>query len=225
MKKTLAVLVATGLIAAMASTASAKPVSIFTDVSGDAGNQDSSVPGGAEAGFDLVGGTIDKVGKDLVFTVTHSAMPASKQPGEAFRFLWHFDVNGKQYRFTVKSFDIGKPDVVAQSGQERVGQVYANGTARLEEGYIDATLPLQLSQFKVLEYLDVTFDTAAKTMSWKMPLSALKLKTGSVISPGTGGSSGTGCQICWIPHYAERSLTPHTIIDSATAGVAYKIPR
>ena len=57
-------------------------------------------------------------------------MPPSNQPGEAFRFLWHFDIGDKQYRFTVKSYDVGKPDVIAQSGTERVGQVY-QGVARL----------------------------------------------------------------------------------------------
>jgi hypothetical protein len=151
-------------------------------------------------------------------------MPETNQPGEAFRFLWHFDVGKKQYRFTVKSLDIGKPDAVAQTGTERVGQVYANGVARLEEGYVDASLPIQLSQFAALGYFDVTFDPAKATMSWKMPLSALKLKSGSVIAPGSGGSTGTGCQVCWIPHYAERSLTPHTTIDSTVMVKPYKVP-
>ncbi|MGH2757794.1 MAG: hypothetical protein ACRDI3_08400 [Actinomycetota bacterium] len=213
------------LLLVLVAPAQSKPVTIFKDAPGDAGNQDGTLPGFAEAGFDIVKGTIDKVGKDLVWTVEHSAMPSTNQPGELFRFLWHFDYKGKQYRFTVKTFDIGKPDVIAQSGTERVGQVYADGVARLEEGYIEATPAIMLSQFKVLEYLDVTFDAAKKTMTWKMPLAALKLKPGSTIDPGTGGSSGTGCQICWIPHYAERSLTPHTIIDSATMSTGYKVPK
>ena len=225
MKKILCLVAAVGLLGAAIAPANAKAVTMFTDAANDAGNQDSPIPGFTEAGFDIVSGTIDKVGTDLVFSVGHAAMPASNQPGEAFRFLWHFDVGKTQYRFTVKTFDIGKPDAIAQSGQERIGQVYANGVARLEEGYVDATLPLQLSQFKVLEYLDVEFDAAAKTMTWKMPLSALKLKKGSVILPGTGGSTGTGCQVCWIPHYAERSLTPHTIIDSTMMSASYKVPK
>lgn len=227
-KRLLTLALAATLSAVAIGSATAKPVAIFTDVSGDAGNGgQGSIPGAAEAGFDLVGGTIDKVGKDLVWTVEHSAMPATNQPGEAFRFMWHFDVAGKQYRWTVKTLDIGKPDVVAQTGNERVGQVYADGVARLEEGYVDASLPINLSQFEVLEYLEVTFDAAAKTMTWKMPLSLLKLKKGSVIVPGTGGASGLGCQICWVLHYAERSLTAEgantTTIDTAIAAVSYKV--
>lgn len=214
-----------GLVLGLVGTAGAKPSVMWEDAAGDAGNQDSSLPGAAEAGFDITGGTIEKKGADLIFTVTHSAMPASKTLPEGFRFLWHFDVGKKQYRFTVKSFDIGKPDAVAGTGTERVGQVYADGVYRLEEGYVDATLPLQLSQFEVLEYLEGSWDPAAKTVSWTMPLKALKLKPGSVINPGTGGSTATGCQICWIPHYAERSLTPHTTIDSAFQSMPYKVPK
>ena len=224
MRKLFSALFAGALLIGLLGNASAAPVKAWTDAAGDAGNQDSSIPGMAEAGFDITEGTIEKKGKDLVFTVTHAAMPPTKTLPEGFRFLWHFDIGKTQYRFTVKSFDIGKPDAIAQSGQERVGQVYADGVYRLEEGYLDTTLPLQLSQFEVLEYLEGSWDPAAKTVSWKLPLSVLKLKKGSVINPGTGGSSGTGCQICWIPHYAERSLTPHTIIDSAFQSQPYKVP-
>ena len=225
MRRLLSGALAAGLIVGLVGAATAKPSVMWEDASGDAGNQDSGAPGADQAGFDLTAGTIETKGKTLVFTVSHSAMPPTKSLPEGFRFLWHFDIGKKQYRFTVKSFDIGKPDVIAQSGEERVGQVYADGVYRLEEGYIDASLPLQLSQFKVLEYLEGSWDPAAKTVSWTLPLSALKLKPGSVINPGTGGSTTTGCQICWIPHYAERSLTPHTIIDSAFMSKPYKIPR
>jgi hypothetical protein len=224
MRKLIALIAAGALALSLTGTAAAKPVSVWKDASGDAGNQDGALPGAAEAGFDLTGGSIDKVGKDLVFTVQHASMPASNQPGEAFRFLWHIDVGGKQYRFTVKTTDIGKPDAIANSGTERVGQVY-QGVARLEEGYTDATLPLTLSQFSVLEYYEVTFDAAEGTMTWKMPLAALKLKPGSKVIPGTGGSTGTGCQICWVPHYAERSLTPQTTIDTAFQSVTYTVPK
>ena len=225
MRKLSALVATLALALSLTGPASAKPTNVWEDASGDAGNQDGALPGAAEAGFDLTGGSIDKIGKDLVFTVQHASMPTSNQPGEGFRFLWHFDVKGKQYRFTVKTVDIGKPDVVAQSGTEQAGQVYATGVARLEEGYTDATLPLTLSQFSVLEYYEVAFDATKGTMTWKMPLAALKLKPGSALIPGTGGSTGTGCQICWVPHYAERSLTPQTTIDTAFQSVTYKVPK
>ena len=225
MRKLLTLAVSATLLAAVAGQATAAPLKVFEDAAGDAGNQDASTPGAAEAGFDITAGTIDTVGKDLLFSVEHASIPASKQPGEAFRFLWHFDVKGKQYRFTVKSLDIGKPDVAAQSGTERIGQMYADGVARLEEGYTDATLPITLSQFSAIDYYGVEFDFDRQTMSWKMPLSALKLKPGSKVTPGTGGSTTTGCQVCWIPHYAERSLTPHTTIDSAVMSKTYTVPK
>lgn len=225
MRKLITFAVSAAMLATLTGHAAAAPVKVFEDASGDAGNQDTSAPGASEAGFDITGGTIDTVGKDLVFSVEHASMPASNQPGEVFRFLWHFDVGGKQYRFTVKTLDVGKPDAVAQTGTERIGQVYADGVARLEEGYTDATLPITLSQFSALGYYDVTFDAGEALMSWKMPLAALKLKPGSKVTPGTGGSTTTGCQICWIPHYGERSLTPNTVIDSAVMIKTYKVPR
>ena len=226
MRKFVTTVIAGGLlVGALLGNAGAAPVKAFTDPSGDSGVNGSPTPGTAEAGFDITEGTIERKGKDLIFTVTHASMPATKTLPEGFRFMWHFDVGDKNYRFTVKSFDIGKPDAVAQTGNERVGQVYADGVYRLEEGYTDATLPLTLSQFTVLEYLEGSWDPAAGTVSWTLPLSALKLKPGSVINPGTGGATSTGCQICWVPHYAERSLTPQTIIDAAFQSVPYKVPK
>ncbi|HYI46168.1 MAG TPA: hypothetical protein VE174_11995 [Actinomycetota bacterium] len=227
MKKLTVLIASLVSVVALTAGATAKPVSAFKDPAGDTGLEATGpIPELAEGGFDLTGGTIEKVGKDIVFTVSHASMPSSNQPGEAVRFLWHFDVKGKQYRFTVKSLDIGKPDAAAQTGTERVGQVYSNGVARLEEGYTEATpANLTLSQFGAVDYFDVTFDAAKATISWKMPLASLKLKPGSSIDAGTGGSTATGCQICWVAHYAERSLTPHTVLDAAVMTTGYKIPK
>ncbi|HVF54415.1 MAG TPA: hypothetical protein VNC78_12540 [Actinomycetota bacterium] len=220
------ILVGTLFVAgASGAGAAPKPVTVFEDASGDAGNDGTPIPGMDQGGFDLTAGTIALNGKNLEFTVTHAAMPSSGTLPEGFRFLWHFSVGGTEYRFTAKSFDIGKPDVVAQSGTERAGQVYTEGTFRLEECFIDATLPLNLSQCIVLEYLDGSFDPAAKTFTIILPLAIVKAKAGTTVAGGTGGATGTGCQICWVPHYAERSLTPTTIIDAAAQAVTYKIPK
>lgn len=226
MRKVLAALAAAGLLAALAGPAGAKPVTVFEDAAGDAGNQDSGLPGFDQAGFDLIKGTIEKKGKDLLFTVQHAAMPPSGTPGEAFRLLWHFAVGDEQYRFTAKSIDVGKPDVIAQSGTERVGQVDTDGHFRLEQ-CVDEPAPavLTLVQCRPVEYLEGSFDPASATLTIVLPLKLVKAKPGTLISGGTSGAAGSGCMICWVPHYAERSLTPATIIDSATMSTSYKVPK
>jgi hypothetical protein len=209
--------------------AAPKATSVFEDPTGDAGtNAGGAAPGFAEAGFDLVSGTIQKEGKDkLTFVVTHSAMPPSGTIGEAFRFIWGLTVNNVQYEMTVKSLDVGKPDVVASvmgqdpNGEERVGTVY-QGVARVEEcGTI--ALGINWSQCTTLAYYDATFDPAAKTITWTIEMSVIEAKKGTTIAGGSGGRATTQCQICWVAQYAERSLTPHTIVDSAIQSVTYKI--
>jgi hypothetical protein len=235
MKKSLAVFAVTGLLFAVVAPAGAagkKPVKLFEDVAGDADNTQGtgqSIPGG----FDLVNGTIQKVGKDLEFVVTHADMPPIGSIGEAFRLIWGIGAGTEQYEMTIKSLDIGKPDAVATAmgqapnGAERVGTVY-QGVARLEQcGTI--SLGISWSQCTAVAYYDAVFDPAAMTVTWKVALSDLKAKPGTIITGGTGGRATTGCQICWVAQYAERSLTsaspPHTIIDAATQTVMYKVPR
>ncbi len=209
--------------------AAPKPTVAFEDAAGDAGNQDSGVPGASQAGFDLIKGEISQEKKtEVKFVVTHAAMPASGPPGEAFRFIWGFSVDGTQYEWTVKSIDVGDPDVITTAmtqdphGEERVGKVY-QGVARLEEcGFV--SLGINWSQCDVLEYLPATFDAATATMTWSVPTKSIGAKKGSVIAGGGGSRATTGCMICWVPQYAERSLTPTSIIDSATMTTTYKVP-
>ena len=236
MRKYLSLLLAVGLLVGMVASAEAKkkkpkapppaPVVVFTDASGDAGNDTAgSLPGASEQGFDLTEGTIFKApgSADLTFAVKHAAMPADGTPGEAFRMLWHFNVDASEFRFTVKSLDVGKPDLMAQSGTERVGTVY-EGVARLESCYVEETPAISLSQCDVLAYYEAKFDPATATVTWNTPLADLKAIPGTVIGAGTGGASET-CMICWVPHYAERSLTPSTQIDSAVMATNYTIPK
>jgi hypothetical protein len=216
--------------AGLAQAAAPKPVTVFEDPSGDADFRrgvGQSIP----AGVDLVSGSIAQDGKELEFVVTHADMPPTGSAGEAFRLVWGLTVGTTQYEMTVKSFDVGKPDVVASAmgqdpnGEERVGQVY-QGVARFEEcGTI--SLGINWSQCTALGYYEATFDPATKTATWRIPLSIMKAKKGTTIAGGAGGRATTGCQICWVAHYAERSLTsagdPHTIADSATQTVSFKV--
>lgn len=227
MKKLGGVLLATLLVAALAGNAGAKPTTVFEDPAGDAGltSQSQPVPGADQAGFDIVSGSIEKVKSDLQFTVTHAAMPPSGALPEGFRLMWHFAVGDEQYRFTIKSADIGKPDPLSgPNGQERLGQVYLDGAFRLEtfeDGQTVGTLTMPV--YTVVAMLDGVFDPAAGTVTVTLPMKTVKAKKGTSIAGGSGGASDTGCQICWIPHYAERSLTPHTVIDAAVQTTTYKV--
>ena len=235
MRKVMAILLAAGLVVGITASAGAKkkvkappaaPVVVFTDVEGDAGNDTTGpLPGASDQGFDLTEGTIFKApgSTDVTFTVKQAAMPADGTPGELFRLLWHFNVDTTEYRFTVKSLDVGKPDLAAQSGTERVGTIY-EGVARLESCFVDDTLPISLSQCEVLGYYDAKFDPATASESWSVPLADMEATAGTVIGAGSGGASDT-CMICWVPHYAERSLTPTTIIDAAVTSASYTVPK
>ena len=205
----------------------AKPKVIWTDAAGDTGiDQVGAVPPLAEGGFDLVKGTISKKGKDVVFAAEHSAMPASGSLPENFRFLWHFNVGSKEYRLLAKAANIGKPDPVTQSGTDRIGKVDTAGHFRVEECSTDEALPVKLSVCNPIAYITGAFDVAKKTLSINVPMKAIKVKTGSVIAGSTMAVATTsGCHVCWVPEYAERSLTPTTTIDAAAVATTYKIPR
>jgi hypothetical protein len=157
--------------------------------------------------------------------------PGTGSAGEGFRLVWGIGVDGTQYEMTVKSFDIGKPDVIASAmgqdpnGEERVGTVY-QGVARFEEcGTISAGI--NWSQCTALGYYEATFDPATATVTWTIPLEIMGAKKGTEVVGGSGGRASTGCQICWVAHYAERSLTSastgHTIVDAATQTATFKV--
>lgn len=207
---------------------SSGPVVVFEDPAGDAGNNNTGpIPGIEQGGFDLTKGTILAKGSDLVFSAEHAAMPAGGSLPEGFRLLWHFSVDGEEYRFTVKSADVGKPDALAQSGEDRIGDVDTDGVFRLEQCADEATgTPLTLVNCNVVEkgYLEGAFEPSKASVTWLVPMELVGAHKGSVVAGGTTGAASSSCQICWVPHYAERSLTPHTIIDSATMLSMYKVP-
>jgi len=220
MKKLVSLLLAGGLILGVVAGAQAKPATVFTDDAGDAtveGRSPLNIPGG----WDITEGAIEAKGKDLLFTVTHGDMPPFGSMPEATRFLWNFTVNKKPYRLTVKSADIGKPDVIGGQTTERVGRVDLQGHFRIEgECVTDATLPLQRVNCPPLGYFDGSFDPATMSFTAIIPMSVFKAKAGSVVGIGTEQI----CTICWVSHYAERSLNL-TVIDEANQLKTYKIPR
>src|SRR5687768_8042921 len=133
MRKLIALTLAGGLLAFAATPAAgaAKPVTVWEDPAGDAdGGQGlgQSLP----AGLDIVSGSLVRNGNNIDFTVTHADMPPVGSFPEGARFLWNFFVNKTPYRLTVKSADIGKPDLVGGQTTERVGRADVTGHFRIE---------------------------------------------------------------------------------------------
>ena len=227
MKKLITILLAGGLILGVVGGAQAgKSATVWEDATGDADlgqGLGSSIP----AGFDLQSGSIVAKGPNLEFTAVHADMPPAGSAPEAARFLWSFSVGKTTYRLTVKSVDIGKPDVTQGQTTERVGRVDANGHFRLE-GDCGATAAPAVMTFincKPLAYLEGAWDPASKSFTVLVPMKLIKAKRGSVIGPG-GGDATQICasQVAWVSHYAERSLSPNTCIDTAAMTKTYRIP-
>ena len=223
MRKLVAALVAAGLVGGFSGQGvAAVPRRVFTDPAGDAGNQGIGAPGFSEVGLDLVHGTITKKGGNLEFSVLHASMPPSGSLPEGARFLWAFKVDYRtEFRITAKSADIGKPDVLAENGTERVGTAEFDHF-RLEQCSPD-TLGLGRVNCSAIKYIVGKFNPMEKSLTAVVPLKTIKAKTGSVIT-GTDGEAAQICQICWITHIAERSVNA-TRIDGADQTVSYKVPK
>ena len=223
MKKLIAVALAGGLLFGAIASAQAAPTGVITDAAGDADlgqGAGGSIPGG----WDITEGGIERKGANIEFTVTHADMPPTGSMPEATRFIWNFNVGKTPFRLTVKSADIGKPDPATQTGTERIGRVDINGHFRLEGECVtepNATGTLSFVNCPVVGYFDGSFDPASKSFTAIIPMKALKAKPGSVISAGGDNI----CLVCWVSHYAERSLSPVTVIDAAVQTKSYKIPR
>jgi opacity protein-like surface antigen len=225
MKKFFSLALVAGLAVLPLSSAhaAAKPTQVFTDVAGDADNGQglgASIPGG----FDLVSGTVAQNGANIEFTATHADMPPSGSLPEGFRFLWAFGVGKAQYRLTVKSADIGKPDLEAGQTTERVGRVDATGHFRLEGNCTSTVVgALNAINCQPLAYVEGHFDPATMSFTAIVPMKLIKAKKGSVIAPGAGDSTQIcATQICWVSHTEERSLNT-TIIDSASVTGSFKV--
>src|SRR5688572_7075895 len=104
MKKLISTLLAGGLFLGIIGAAQAAPAVVFTDPSGDA-TLEAQAPANIPGGWDITEGSIEKVGNNLEFTVTHGDMPPVGSMPEATRFLWNFNVGKAPFRLTVKSAD------------------------------------------------------------------------------------------------------------------------
>ena len=228
MRRALTLALGLGLTVGAIGLAEAKPITVWEDASADSGlaRDGGPIAGMEQLGFDLVSGSIERVKTDLVFTVTHSAMPPIGTLPETVRFMWAFAVDGESYRVTGKRVEIGKPNPIDQSNTDQIGQVYPDGFFRLE-GDCGTTATVGTVRFidcTTLGYLDGAFDPASKTMSFSVPMKSVKAKKGSSITAGSGDSAGL-CYaggVCWTSHVAERS-SDRTVIDAAVITGTYKV--
>lgn len=225
MKRAIGILISAACLAAsMTSPAGAKLPPMWEDPTGDTEFNGGATPGLDQGGFDLTGGYLVAQGKDLQFSVTHSAMPPNGSLPEGFRFLWAFSVGKVSYRITAKTADLGKPDAVGGTGSDRVGKVDAMGHFRLEGQCEDVDMTaFRAINCQQLAYLEGSFDPASKTLTVLVPMNVIKAKPGTVIGPG-GGSEIAICMICWVSHAAERSHQ-YTVMDYAFMTKTYKIPK
>jgi hypothetical protein len=225
MKRSLSLLAAGALMIGALGVANASaPKKVWSDAAGDIdpAATGQGLPG--QAGFDLVGGSIARKGKNLVFTVQHAALPPFGAVPEAFRFMWGFSVNGKSYRVTVKRVEVGKPNPLNQEDTDQIGQVYPNGFFRLEGNCGSQVIgALNAVTCHTLGYLKGAWDPAKGTFSFEVPMKAVKANTGSKVAGGAGDAI-TICPICWVTHVAERSLDSSVIDEAAQTGV-YKVPK
>lgn len=231
MKKLVALALAGSVALGLVGTSNAgRPATVFQDPAGDAGIEGGSavgehaIPGFDQTGFDLVSGEITRVGQNLEFEVTHAAMPPTGSLPEGATFRWLFLVDGEQYRFTIKSQDIGKPDPVSQGGIDRLGQVDIDGHFRLEKCVAEGEVAgVGLSRCTLVAYEDGVFDPASKSFSVSIPLKHIGASTGSAI---VGDPQSFWRCPCWIMHTAERTSPPGFILDGTDHElVMYRVPR
>lgn len=220
MKKLISTLLAGGMLLGVIGAAQAAPAVVVTDASGDA-TLESQLPASVPGGWDITEGAIERDGANINFTVTHGDMPPFGSMPEATRFIWNFNVGKNPFRLTVKSADLGKPDVVGGQTDERVGRADVAGHFRLEgKCETDASLPLQRVNCPVIGYFEGAFDPASMSFTATIPMTALKAKPGVAIGP----AAEQICTVCWVTQVAERSLNV-TVIDEAQMLKSYKIPK
>ena len=208
-----AILVAFGSL--LPASAREAPKKVWTDPSGDAHNNDVPVPGG----FDLVGGSINRDANALTFAAEHADMPATGTLPEGFRFIWHFNVDNVLFRLTIKSADVGKPDVIGGQTTERAGRVDLQGHFRLEGRCTTVNMGTNVHNCVPLAYVEGTINPGAGTIEATVPMKLVGARPGSVIQQGILGI----CPICWAMHTAERTVST-TVIDSASQTKTYRVP-
>jgi hypothetical protein len=198
MKKSLAALIATGLLAGalLAPTAEAakSPTVVGEDPAGDWGaNVDATIaPIGDQFGMDLTGASISYDGKNVNFVITLNNLPPSGGAPEIPRYTWDFMVNNKPLELDGKftNFSRGACDPTAGTCPPPRNPGLSPFSVRGD--CVDNPTPaITLTTCTEFALVTAVFDSAAKTITIPVPAEAIGVKKGSKIGPGTnifGGS-------------------------------------
>jgi hypothetical protein len=229
MKKTLILVLTAALAMSVAGAAHAgRATTVFEDPVGDAGIYGGSavgenpLPAFDQGGFDLVSGEIARAGDNLEFTVTSAAMPPTGSLPDGATFRWYFQVGYEAFLLSIKSQDIGKPNLITGQGTDRVGSVDVDGHFRLERctggGSLPGGFPIEGCDLIALE--EGSFDPPSKSFTVSIPLEDLEAASGSVLRSYTS----TGCQPCWIVPTVDRTVPAGFMIDGVNGAIKYRIP-
>jgi hypothetical protein len=198
MKKSLAALIATGLLAgallAPSAHAGKKPFVLGEDPVGDWGaNADASLaPIGDQFGMDLTGASISFDGKNVNFVLSLNNLPAPGGTPEVARYTWNFMVDNKPLELDGKftNFTRGTCDPTAGTCPPPRNPGLQPFAVRGD--CVDNPTPaITLTTCTEFALVTAVFDPAAKTITIPVPAEAIKAKKGSKITPGTniyGGS-------------------------------------
>jgi hypothetical protein len=198
MKKSLAALIATGLLAgallAPSAEAAKQPTVVGEDPAGDWGaSVDPTIaPIGDQLGMDLTGASISFDGKNVNFVIQVNNLPASGGVPESPRYTWNFIVDKKPLEIDGKftNFSRGTCDPTAGSCPPPRNPGLYPFVVR-GDCVPNPTPAITITTCTEFALVAAVFDPAAKTITIPVPAEAIKAKKGTKILPGTNIFGGT----------------------------------
>jgi hypothetical protein len=177
-----------------AQAATAKPVTVGTDVAGDWGAavEPTIAPLGDLLGQDLTSASIVQDGANVNFIIGVNALPPNGGAPEVTRYTWNFNVGKAQLELDGKwsNYSRGACDPTAGTCPPPRDPGQQPFSLR-GDCAADSSTPVTLTFCQEFALVQATFDPAEGTITIPVPLEALKAKKGTKIAPGTnifGGS-------------------------------------
>jgi hypothetical protein len=177
-----------------AQAATAKPVTVGTDVAGDWGAavEPTIAPLGDLLGQDLTSASIVQDGANVNFIIGVNSLPPNGGAPEVTRYTWNFNVGKAQLELDGKwsNYSRGACDPTAGTCPPPRDPGQQPFSLR-GDCAADSSTPVTLTFCQEFALVQATFDPAEGTITIPVPLEALKAKKGTKIAPGTnifGGS-------------------------------------